>query len=70
MIMATIDDQDPRVQRLLTMIPWICRHCSRTNQTSALLWPTVKFTLICQFCGWVQNYRDDIRPIDPEPTPR
>ncbi len=58
------------LRRLLTLVPWPCNYCRHGNETPLLLWNTVKYRLLCEKCGYVQNYPDYIRLLDPEPRER
>lgn len=55
--------------KLLTLIPWTCHYCQHRQYCSALLWQTVKYTLICERCSYQLSYPTHIRPQDPTPTP-
>lgn len=51
-------------------IAWTCAYCAEPHETSALIWPDVKYRLICSACGCQQDYPHHIRGLDPTPTPR
>ena len=56
-----------RLWSLLTAVSWRCEACHTINETSDLLWDTMKYALICTACGYQQHYPQWIRPIDPRP---
>lgn len=56
-----------RLHRLLEVVEWPCANCETLNETSLLLWNTVKVVLICRECSNVQNYPQHIVQFDPEP---
>lgn len=57
-----------RLHRLLEVVEWPCSYCETLNETSLLLWNTVKVVLICRECANVQNYPQHIVKFDPEPA--
>lgn len=55
------------LEGLTTQIPWPCAYCSGENHTAAVLWDTVKYSLICRDCRSLQDYPNYIRQFDPRP---
>lgn len=49
----------------LELVPWVCEYCLLPQETSALLWPELRYRLICRRCRKMQNYPGYIQPIDP-----
>ena len=54
----------------LELISWPCERCGQTQGTPRLFWDTVKYTLICRDCRYMQNYPVHIRRHDPYPAAR
>lgn len=55
------------LRRLLTVIAWPCEYCGLQNETSFLIWDSVKYSLICvgPSCHKMQAYRGYIETLDP-----
>ena len=70
MITITIRQRLRALWAALEVIPWTCESCCRGNETPRLFWDTVKPTLICRHCRYMQNYPNWIKPIDPYPPSR
>lgn len=49
----------------IQMVSWPCGYCKSWNNTSRLLWPTVRTSLLCEKCQAMQNYPDHIKRYDP-----
>lgn len=49
----------------LEQVTWTCQHCHEPQDCSMLLWPDIRYKLICRYCGWMQNYPDYVRAFDP-----
>jgi len=50
---------------LLDGVPWTCEYCRRAQETPKLIWPSLRYQLICTDCENMQNYPAYIRKIDP-----
>jgi hypothetical protein len=53
--------------QLLTLVPWNCEECQAHNETSLVVWDTMKYRLLCRVCCRMQNYPGYIRGLDPHP---
>ena len=54
--------------RALDIVEWPCEYCHTVNETSMLVWPSVRYQLICRECTNMQNYPAYIKALDPLPS--
>ena len=56
-----------RLRQLVEVVEWPCGYCGTDNETSRLLWPSLRYGLYCRECAYAQNYPEHIVKFDPEP---
>jgi hypothetical protein len=56
-----------RLMALIQVVEWPCAYCAAPNETSRLLWLSLRTGLYCRVCACAQSYPTHIVQFDPEP---
>lgn len=55
--------------RMLELVEWTCQYCKGAQDCSMVLWPDLRYRLICRYCYKMQSYPDHVKAFDPLVNP-
>lgn len=71
-VTEALTDHHNRLRKLEAQVEgvlWICYYCGTPIETPTVLWPTVRYRLVCHACCCTQDYLNWIKPnFDPNPA--
>lgn len=51
--------------QMTDLVEWTCEYCHNAQVCSMLLWPDLRYNLICRYCKFAQSYPGYIQNTDP-----